>query len=169
MEYTFWTFSFKGWLISVQGMTGIKNSSLWANKTRCFRGIQSWFKDFRSHDAKANTICFSEYLILEIRYALGLNKSMNSSNFRNIPNPLIVLLACLAFHSKGRGPSCLLTLYIWAYFAFKCWRNLTSICKLSYIVFWGITFLPHARFWQTGYGQRCSVGKSYFQVTSYQA
>lgn len=66
-----------------------------------------------SYDAKGNTIHFSKYLILELRYDLGPNKFMKSANFRNLPNPLIVPLVCLASHSKGRGlPSCLLTVYI---------------------------------------------------------
>ena len=68
---------------------------------------------FQQSYAKANTIRFSEYLILELRYALGPNKFMNLANIRNLPNPLIVPLACLAFHSKGRGilHVCLLSIY----------------------------------------------------------
>lgn len=97
----------------------IKNCDLWANKSRCAKGIQSWFEE--SYDGKANIIHFKEYILLKLKYALGLNKFLNSANFRNLSNSLIVSLACLSFLSKGREPSCLLAVRVWAHFPFCCW------------------------------------------------
>lgn len=46
-EYSFWTYSFKGWLMSAQEMTGIKKVACGQTNPDGSEN-HSWFKDFRS-------------------------------------------------------------------------------------------------------------------------
>lgn len=112
-EYGFWTYSFKDWLMSVQGVTGIK-------KVGCGQTNLDVSEVF-IHDSKISEVlwCKGKHNLLQwilniaLRYTLRTNKFMNSANFRNLPNPLILPLVCLSFHNEGiRPPSCLFTVCI---------------------------------------------------------
>lgn len=111
-EYSFWTYSFKGWLMSAQEMTGIK-------KVACGQTNPDGSEVF-IHDSKISEVlwCKGKHNLLQwilyiaLRYTLRYNKLRNSANFRNLPNPLILPLVCLSFCNKGtRSFSFLLTYY----------------------------------------------------------
>lgn len=164
-EYSFWTYSFKGWFMSDQGMSGIK-------KAACGQ-TNPHVSEVFIHDSKISGVlwCKGKHNLLQwilnitLRCALRSKKFKNSGNLRNLRNPLILLLVCLSFHNNGTRPSsCLLTVYIYTpTFLSNAHLLLITIYEVSYIIFGNITLLSHALFWQAVYGQNYSVAKSYFQ------